>query len=47
MIYIGMDVHKKSTTFCAIDDEGSVVRRGQVPSGNEGWRQMLSSWPAD
>ncbi len=47
MIYVGMDLHKKSTTFCAIDEEGSVVRRGQVPSGHEGWRQILSYWPVE
>lgn len=48
MIYVGMDFHKKSTTFCAIDCEGKVVRRGKVPSGDEGWHDALSQWePSD
>lgn len=44
MIYVGMDVHKKTTTFCAIDDDGQVVRRGRVSSMEDGWRGALSSW---
>lgn len=44
MIYVGMDVHKRTTTFCAIDDDGQVVKRGKVASGDVGWREALSTW---
>lgn len=44
MIYVGMDVHKKSTTFCAIDEGGQVIKRGKVPSGDEGWHDAMSQW---
>ncbi len=36
MIYVGMDVHKKTTTYCAINKEDKVIRRATVPSGEAG-----------
>ena len=48
MIYVGMDIHKRTTTYCALDDQGNVVQRGKVPSGDAGWQKALSSWePSD
>lgn len=44
MIYVGMDVHKKTTTICAIDDDGKVVKRSKVTSGEVDWIEALSSW---
>lgn len=45
MIYVGMDVHKRTTTFCALDDEGSIIRRGKVTSGEAGWLGIIADWP--
>ena len=41
MIYVGMDVHKKTTTYCAIDEEGKVNRRATVPSDEAGWLEAV------
>ena len=46
MIYVGMDVHKRTTTFCAVDDEGQIVRRGKVTSGEAGWLGIVADWPS-
>ena len=46
MIHIGMDVHKKHSTFCVLDPAGTVVVRGKVPSTEDGWRSVLTRWPA-
>ena len=32
MRYLGMDVHAKATVYCALDDRGEVVERGEVPT---------------
>lgn len=45
MIYVGMDVHKRTTTFCALGDEGQLVRRGKVTSGESGWLDIVKHWP--
>jgi len=42
MIYIGMDVHKKTTTFCALDSEGKILRRGIVNSKESGWLEIVN-----
>ena len=47
MIYVGMDVHKKTTTYCAINEEGKVIRRATVPSGEAGWLEAVQDWLAD
>ena len=47
MIYVGMDVHKKTTTFCALDDEGKAVKRGTVISDESGWLKIVNHWPID
>lgn len=47
MDYVGMDVHKKHTVFCVVDDEGKVVSRGKVESTEVSWREVLTSKPAD
>ena len=47
MIYVGMDVHKKTTTFCALDSEGKVVRRGTVDSVETGWLAIVKHWSTD
>lgn len=40
-IYIGMDVHCKSTVFVAQDGDGKVIAQGKVPTTQEGFTQML------
>lgn len=47
MDYIGMDVHKKHTVFCVVDETGQVVSRGKVESTEEAWREVLSRKPTD
>ena len=44
MNYVGMDVHKNQTVFCVVDDTGSIVARGKVPSGEQGWLTVLGRW---
>ena len=44
MIYIGMDIHAKTTTYCAIDDEGHVVKRGKIRSSEEDWIELMGQW---
>lgn len=46
MIYVGMDVHKKTTTFCALAEGGQVVKRGKVESDEENWSSIIRAWPA-
>ena len=45
MIYVGMDVHKKTTTYCAINKDGKIAKRGKVASGDAGWLDIISQWP--
>jgi transposase len=47
MIYIGMDVHKKTTTFCALASDGKVVRRGTVSSEESGWLEIVHHWSGE
>ncbi len=46
MDHIGMDVHKKHTVFCVVDDTGGVIARGKVESTEAGWRSVLGAKPA-
>jgi transposase len=47
MINIGMDVHRRTTTFCAVDDAGSPIARGTVTSDEASWRAVIERWPID
>ena len=47
MIYVAMDIHKKSTTYCAIDQDGEIIRRGKVSSGESGWLKIVQQWPME
>lgn len=47
MIYVGIDVHQKTTTFCALDDEGRMVKHGKVATGESRWMEVVSLWPHD
>ena len=44
MIYVGMDVHMKTTTYCAIDEEGKVKRRATVPGDEAGLLKAVQDW---
>ena len=46
-MHIGMDLHKKHSVFCVIDDQGAVVARGRVESSEEGWTGLLRRWPKE
>lgn len=41
MIYVGMDLHQKTTTWFACDQEGQRVGSGKVDSTSEGWHSVL------
>ena len=47
MIYVAMDIHKKTTTYCAIDQGGEIIRRGKVSSGEAGWLKIVQQWPME
>jgi transposase len=47
MIYVGMDIHKQTTTYCAIDQQGEVAQRGKVSSGEAGWLKIVGQWPVE
>ena len=32
MLYYGLDVHKKYTTYCVLDDEGKILTEGRCPN---------------
>jgi transposase len=42
VIYIGMDLHQKTTTWYACDDQGQRVGSGKVDSNFSGWRQIVA-----
>ncbi len=44
MIYIGMDVHQKSTTICIQDDTGKQVFLGSCPTTFSGFSETLRPW---
>jgi transposase len=46
MNYIGMDLHRRHTTFCIVDEAGTLVRRGKVDSTEQGWTAVLASCEA-
>lgn len=41
MNYIGMDLHQKTTTWFACDQDGQRVGSGKVDSSLEGWRSVV------
>lgn len=47
MKYIGMDLHRRNSTYCIVDETGKVVGRGKVDSTEEGWLSLLQRWPAE
>ncbi len=47
MSFVGMDIHQKTTTYCVIDDEGRVVKRGKVDSGEDQWLELVGQWSSE
>lgn len=45
MKYIGMDLHRRNSAYCVMDETGAVVARGKVESTEEGWGGLLTRWP--
>jgi hypothetical protein len=33
VLHYGLDVHKKYTTFCVMDEHGNILREGKCPTG--------------
>ncbi len=47
MEHIGMDLHRRQSTYCVVDDAGKVTARGRVESTQEGWSSLLKRWPRE
>jgi transposase len=45
MNYIGMDLHRRNSAYCVMDETGAVVARGKVESTPDGWGGLLTRWP--
>lgn len=45
MAFIGMDVHMRTTTYCALDSEGAVLERGTIDSTEECWQRLIGKRP--
>jgi len=43
-IYIGMDLHKKTTSFCAMTKEGEILRECKVPTVSEEVEKFIKSF---
>ncbi|HMD20234.1 MAG TPA: hypothetical protein VKH40_07920 [Alloacidobacterium sp.] len=44
MTYIGLDIHKKTISFCVKDVSGAVFSEGKLPATRQGldaWTQTL------
>ncbi len=46
-IFVGLDVSVKTTTICAIDGEGAMVREGKVVSEPEAIIGFLAALPGE
>lgn len=44
--YIGLDIHKKSISFCAELNDGTIVGQGVIKSTREAMRQWAEGYPA-
>lgn len=44
--YVGLDVHRKSVSYCVMDARGTVVRQGKVPAHREDLTLWAQSLPA-
>jgi transposase len=45
MIHIGIDIHKSSSTFCALRDDGKIIRRGKIATSQEALWELATAWP--
>jgi transposase len=43
--YIGMDVHKRTISFCAKRADGALVKRGRIPARRESLGALVTHWP--
>jgi hypothetical protein len=47
MNYVGVDIHKKYSVFCAVDEVGKKVREGRVEGNSEkALHDSLPVWKA-
>jgi len=44
MIYLGLDVHHKSTTIVVVDEQGEVLESTKAPTTMQGLGQALKKW---
>ncbi|MCB2190443.1 MAG: IS110 family transposase [Deltaproteobacteria bacterium] len=45
MIHIGIDIHKSSSTFCALTDEGGIAKRGKIATSQEAFLELAKAGP--
>jgi transposase len=43
--YIGMDVHKRTISFCVKRAEGTLVKHGRIPAHRESLTALTAHWP--
>jgi transposase len=43
--YIGMDVHKRTISFCAKRADGTMVKRGRIPACRDSLTTLIAHWP--
>ena len=44
-VYIGIDLHKASAVFTALDDDGQEVVTSRLPNTREGWKEFRETFP--
>ena len=45
MIHLGIDIHKSSSAFFALKDDGKIVRRGKIATSQKALSELASTWP--
>ena len=43
-IYIGMDLHKKTSNFCAMTKDGEILRETKIPTIKEEVEKFINSF---
>jgi transposase len=42
--YVGLDVHRKSISFCVMRADGTLVREGRIPAQRDAIREWARSF---
>ena len=44
MNFIGLDIHKKTISYCVKDISGKVLSEGKIPATRQGLREWVGCW---